>query len=69
VTLRKCALISLSLNCGSQQLKDFTIVKYKRIFAHRHSESCGVAPNQNRDFAGIGKFVLMWNGLPPRWRV
>jgi hypothetical protein len=52
VTLRKCDLISFSLDCGSQQLNDFTILKYERVFARRHSEPRGVAPNQNRDFAG-----------------
>jgi hypothetical protein len=33
VPLRKSALIALSLNCGSQQLNDFTLVKYELVAA------------------------------------
>jgi hypothetical protein len=33
VPLRKSDLITLSLNCGSQQLNDFTLVKYELVAA------------------------------------
>jgi len=34
VTPRKSALISLSLNCGSQRLNDIVITKYERATAY-----------------------------------